>query len=225
MRQHHGHRPRLSYFSPYTFWGCMVLIVVVFSFLFLTRPAAAEGIDITCRQAPSVLGVAAIECHDPNRPAVERVPVPYTDGTVRVVNQSTYELVECIKRVCATAKTKEHVGNILIDQSLYATLNRGYYLFQTEGDYVRAWPIGQGPAYGETVSKSPTPGTYDLWCDPQSDSCYYEDQTYTREQLVKVIPRANVRSEEGSGWWCAQEVCYNQADEVIGLNPFYYLYQ
>jgi len=76
---------------------------------------------------------------------------------------------------------------------------------------------------GSSMSGGQTDETYDLWCDPRGDYCYYttDDGTgyeLTREELTTYIPIAQDTSD------CDMEVCYDADMNVIGLNPQYHLY-
>lgn len=81
-------------------------------------------------------------------------------------------------------------------------------------------PLGRlGPSEVQQYSKK----IYDIWCDPEGDNCYLTTTTggrkLSRERLRAHIPMADQSA------YCSLEFCYNDTDDVIGLNPEYALWK
>ncbi len=64
---------------------------------------------------------------------------------------------------------------------------------------------------------------YDIWCNPKGDDCFLTTNSggrkLTRERLRAHIPMADQTVN------CSLEFCYNDDQDVIGLNPEYYLWK
>lgn len=106
--------------------------------------------------------------------------------------------------------------------------------WQVGEDY--AYKTGTGPLFGGSaagggtgkstasqLTATPTAkGTYDVWCD-QGDSCSITvdggDDMVSRERLPVYVPMASITKN------CTLEFCYNSNQDVIGLNPEYYLWK
>lgn len=95
-----------------------------------------------------------------------------------------------------------------------------------DGDHVTAWRRGKGPKattypepmiYSEHHYTKEVDGqvTYTVWCNPQADVCDLADKEVTRHDLPKYIPIKFTNN-------CAMEFCYDDKENVVGLNPDYY---
>lgn len=61
-------------------------------------------------------------------------------------------------------------------------------------------------------------------CTPQSDICVVQQSEVERQDLPDLYPFYPVEHEEGEGYYCQLESCYDYSGNFLGLNPFYYDY-
>lgn len=215
------HSKRVSHFSPKTFWFCMLLVVVTFTTLTITKPAqAVEGIVHDC----GLINPTTFSCMPPNTPEFERVTMTRNDGSVYVKTRSTSIVAYCSGGLCSNGSNSEYVGRSHPTDTYRAIIPNDFYLHTDPvAKIVKAWRVGYGPEFNNNgvVVESVT---YDLSCGLRpSDSCLLGDKELYKEELVNHIPMANVDKEIGPSWSCDQESCVrNSDDKVIGLNPFYY---
>ena len=57
-----------------------------------------------------------------------------------------------------------------------------------------------------------------MWCDPKGDTCDLNDRVVQRKDLPEFVNKA-LNADN-----CVREFCYNQSQDVIGLNPEYMLW-
>ena len=78
-----------------------------------------------------------------------------------------------------------------------------------------------GSAYAESMTFDTFLANHDkedryydsAYCPPKNDYCSYQGRSYTREELMDVIPK--VRSE-----YCDDMLCYTpDFQHIIGINP------
>lgn len=72
-------------------------------------------------------------------------------------------------------------------------------------------PLGVPAQIGEP---SQEPKVYDIWCNPQSDTCDYQGKQIPRGEVHQYIPYVETQ-------WCDSMFCYKSAayEEVVGSNP------
>lgn len=157
---------------------------------------------------------SAAQCIDPNRPQTE--PYYYQDdnGVTRVGTRSTWVVARCIQGICSDTAGIPR-GEVVIDSRFYITIPVDYYLKEIDG---AIYAVRQGA----NVSSSAATETLDIWCDPQGDTCTTPKGELSREELPKHFKFADISAQ---GVDCMQELCYNQNQDVVGLNPEYSLYQ
>lgn len=178
----------------------------------------------------------AIKCHaivkdvctDNSRP--DKMVVQYQDrstGALSMQEESTVELVYCRPRKdkCfddAGAYRGKSVNKV---DSRYV-LFKDYYVYPGPDGTDWAFKNGTGPLFGGVVkvnNVAPTAisknGTYDVWCNPVGDTCNITttvgDLEVTRDKLPTYMAVAK------GGLYCSLEFCYDNNNDIIGLNPDY----
>lgn len=207
-----------------------VLLVIAFGILMiLTKPAQAAPEDspnyILCTAPAAADPFKYHRCVSDNRPTgVERRVYVDEYGIKRVKDVKTSIMIYCNGGLCEDLTYREYRGEAPDGQ--YWTYADYMVAVDSQGR-VFAHRHSVDPRGVETAGTAPKPkvGIYDVWCSPQSDTCVYGDREYSREELAKHIPKADVTEESGPAWDCLGEFCMNNDAEVIGLNPFYWAYQ
>lgn len=168
------------------------------------------------------------ECKLPNLPATTQVTISQPNGSdFQVIELPTVQQVLCKGNVCSDPY-KHPAGNAT-NPSHYPNnlpyiwfVPQGYYVTK-EGIQYRAYKHGTGPfgkrfnlpiiANDEGADQIGTK-TYDVWCNPQSDTCTFEGQEVEREKLKMLIPQIATD-------WCDLVFCYNNSnyDAVVGRDP------
>lgn len=165
---------------------------------------------IPCLQASA----AAAQCIDPNRPKTERFYYQDDNGNTRVGTRNTWVVVRCIQGICSDMNNNPR-GEVVVDERFFFTVPVDYYLKMIDGG-VYAVRIG-APASSSKASE-----TLDIWCNPLGDTCSTPKGELSREALPKHFKFADAND---STLDCMEELCYNQNQDVVGLNPNYSLYQ
>ena len=62
----------------------------------------------------------------------------------------------------------------------------------------------------------------DLWCDPMTDECRLDGELVLHHELPDHLEMASIDEEQGDNHWCDGPVCYDNTDNFIGLNPYFY---
>lgn len=207
-----------------------ILLMTVFGFLMLlTRPAEAAPGD-----SPDYVPCVAPAAGDPFRfhsclsdsrpPAVERYVYVDENGIKRVESVVGTTMVHCNGGLCEDLTYREFRGEapdgkyrVYVDYMIAVDSQGQIFTYRHNVD-----PRGFESA---NVAPKVKEGVYDVWCNPLGDTCTYGDREYSREELAKHIPKADVNAESGPTWDCLGEFCMNSDAEVIGLNPFYWAYQ
>lgn len=78
--------------------------------------------------------------------------------------------------------------------------------------------VGAGKSPATQLTVTPTAkGTYDVWCDPQGNSCSItidgSDDMASRARLPIYVLMASVTNN------CSLEFCHNSNQDVVDLNP------
>lgn len=177
-------------------------------------------------------------CLEESRPAKHVVRYQNREtGEITMKEEETFEYIRCAKaQDKCTDRDGNYRGKFTAPGDTYYAIFKDFYVYPgTDGkDY--AYKTGTGPLFGGAAATSaatqpaasltatPTAkGTYDVWCDPQSDSCEITidggDDMVSRERLPVYVPMASVTNN------CTLEFCYNSSQDVIGLNPGYHLWK
>lgn len=182
----------------------------VFALISLNVSAGSLPEKIECQ----IIRGSAVSCIDPNRPQTE--PYYFKDyyGQTKVGVRRTWVFVNCIQNVCRDTDGNPR-GHADIDHRFNVAIPPEYVLANINGAIyaVRNTGADTSPAVSEKL---------DIWCDPQGDTCTTPKGELSREELPKHFKFADVNSQ---GIDCMQELCYNQNQDVVGLNPEYSLYQ
>lgn len=177
-------------------------------------------------------------CTDSTRP--EKHVVQYQDqsGQSTMREESTIELVTCIPQLekCID-NSRNYRGKSNTEKDMKYVVYLDFYIHPGADGTDWAYKNGTGPLFGGapagtnvvaplTTSVKATPtanGTYDIWCDPQGDSCDLTidggSDMVSRDRLPVYVPMASDTSN------CSMEFCYNSKQDVIGLNPGYALWK
>lgn len=214
----------------------------------LTLPAYA---NVTLYDRPAFMAESMperIPCEYNNRAALwecvgdvvllpSQIAVKVIDnGNVRVEFVNTIVKAACHMGVCFNTATRASVGDAqpTMAAGAYATtqwhLYEGYYLTADTDGKVYAFKNGYGPKgssyppyriHTEAADKplAKAKGTFDVYCSPRSDTCTFgaDNREVEREDLPKLMP-------VGGSDNCIDEFCYNDYQEIIGLNPDYGLF-
>ena len=177
-------------------------------------------------------------CTDTTRP--DDIVVQYKDayGKVTMQQESSFEIVTCIRisDKCID-NDRNYRGKSITGRDVKYVVFKDFYIYPGGDGKDWAYKNGTGPLFGgapagnsvvapatSSVKATPTAtGTYDIWCDPQGDSCDLtidggSDQV-SRARLPVYVPLASDTSN------CTMEFCYNSKQDVIGLNPTYHLWK
>ncbi|HBO5770283.1 TPA: hypothetical protein L4599_002754, partial [Pseudomonas aeruginosa] len=159
-------------------------------------------------------------------------------GEVTMKEEETFEYLRCSKaQDKCTDSDKNYRGKFTAPKDAFYAVFKDFYVYPgTDGkDY--AYKTGTGPLFGGSaaggsagksapsqLTATPTAnGTYDVWCDPQGDSCSITidggDDMVSRERLPVYVPMAKAANN------CTLEFCYNSNQDLIGLNPEYHLWK
>lgn len=189
----------------------MKRILLILCALFVGSVSAEERPDkIACK----IIRGTAAECIDPNRPKTERFYYQDANGVTRIGTRNTWVVARCIQGICSDMDDLPR-GEAVIDPRFYITIPVDYYLKMIDG-------VLHAVRQGVDVSSSKTSEKLDIWCDPQGDTCSTPKGELSREALPKHFKFADAND---SSLDCMQELCYNQNQDVVGLNPNYSLYQ
>jgi len=189
----------------------MKRILFILSVLFSSSVFAEERPDkIACE----VIRGAAAQCIDPNRPKTERYYYQDDNGNTRVGTRNTWVVVRCVQGICSDMNDNPR-GEVVIDSRFLITIPVDYYLKDIGGSI---FAVRQGV----TVSGSKASETLDIWCNPLGDTCSTPKGELSREALPKHFKFADANDSTLN---CPDELCYNQNQDVVGLNPNYSLYQ
>lgn len=177
-------------------------------------------------------------CTDTSRP--DDIVVQYKDayGKVTMQQEPSFEVITCIRisDKCID-NDRNYRGKSITGRDVKYVAFKDFYIYPGGDGKDWAYKNGTGPLFGgapagnavvapATTSVKATPtatGTYDIWCDPQGDSCDLtidggSDQV-SRARLPVYVPLASDTSN------CSMEFCYNPKQDVIGLNPDYHLWK
>lgn len=173
-------------------------------------------------------------CTDASRP--DKIVVQYQNretGALTMQEETTYELVYCRPRKdqCFDDANTYRGKSVQTKDSRYVVF-KDFYVYPGADGADWAYKNGTGPLFGgsaETVATAPKStglkaaitanGTYEVWCNPVGDSCKVTttkgSAEVDRSKLVAYLPMATNSS------YCSLEFCYNDNDDVIGLNSEY----
>jgi hypothetical protein len=177
-------------------------------------------------------------CTDSTRP--EKHVVQYQDqsGQTTMREEPTIEVVTCIPQLgkCID-NSRNYRGKSKTEKDLKYVVYLDFYISPGADGTDWAYKNGTGPLFGGAIAgnnaikpmttsvkaTATANGTYDIWCDPQSDSCDLtidggSDQV-SRARLPVYVPMATIVDN------CSMEFCYNSNQDVIGLNPEYALWK
>lgn len=177
-------------------------------------------------------------CTDSTRP--EKHVVQYQDqsGQTTMREEPTIEVVTCIPQLgkCID-NSRNYRGKSKNEKDLKYIVYLDFYIYPGADGTDWAYKNGTGPLFGGAIAgnnvikpmttlveaTATANGTYDIWCDPQSDSCDLtidggSDQV-SRARLPVYVPMATKVDN------CSMEFCYNSNEDVIGLNPEYALWK
>ncbi|WP_282397111.1 hypothetical protein [Pseudomonas sp. PS01298] len=177
-------------------------------------------------------------CTDTSRP--DDIIVQYKDayGKVTMQQESSFEIITCIgiSDKCID-NDRNYRGKSATGRDIKYVVFKDFYVYPGGDGTDWAYKNGTGPLFGGAVSSAPviapaitsvkaTPtasGTYDIWCDPQGDSCDLTidggSDMVSRDRLPVYVP---IASDTGN---CSMEFCYNSNQDVVGLNPDYHLWK
>lgn len=163
-------------------------------------------------------------CTDASRP--DKVVMQYRDrttGALSMKEETTYELVYCRPRkdLCFDDMDNYRGKSVQTKDSRYVVF-KDYYVYPAADGSDWAYKNGTGPLFGGALAaNTPTPTikathkTFDVWCNPVGDNCVLNTKPIARARLKAHVPLADDTSN------CSLEFCYNDNDDVIGLNPDY----
>lgn len=177
-------------------------------------------------------------CTDTTRP--DDLVVQYKDayGKITMQQESSFEILTCIHTLDKCIDNdRNYRGKSGSGKDVKYVAFKDFYIYPGSDGKDWAYKNGTGPLFGEpqagnTVQLPATSsvkatatvkGTYDIWCDPQGDTCDLtidggSDQV-SRERLPVYVPVASDTKN------CSMEFCYNSTQDVIGLNPAYPLWK
>ena len=189
----------------------MKRILLILCALFSIQTFAASLPDkIKCK----ITGGNIVDCTDPQRPHMESFYYKDDYGNTKVGNRETRVMAGCRNGICSDTENNPR-GEENFNPSFRFMIHREYYL-KIIGDDVYAVRFGTAPTSAVETE------VLDIWCDPQGDTCTTPKGELSREELPKHFKFADVSAQ---GVDCMQELCYNQNQDVVGLNPEYSLYQ
>ncbi|MDM9586906.1 hypothetical protein [Pseudomonas asiatica] len=217
--------------------------------LFFTTQAYANGHPefdqyqtsdvIPCESTGRVMyGFPLTLCLEESRPGKHVVRYQNRDtGEITMKEEETFEYIRCSKALNkCTDRAENYRGNFTAPRDTYYAIFKDFYVYPGADGKDYAYKTGTGPLFGgpaaggtktppkKQLTATPTSkGTYDVWCDPQDDSCSITidggDDMVSRQRLPAYIPMASTTNN------CTLEFCYNSNQDVIGLNPDYYLWK
>lgn len=177
------------------------------------KPKAVPCVSATPTNLP--------HCIDPARARYETIT--FTDGTFTQKDVVTSITCSNLLRGKCVNQAKEEFGFTGRNETLVQYLiGYDYYLYPGNDGKDWAYLRGTGPLFGEAVQTaavvSSAEKTFEIWCNPQGDTCDTELGEFYRQDLAKHFPMADIYNPDV---WCDMEVCYNPQEKVVGLNPDY----
>lgn len=174
---------------------------------------------------PCIEQPRATDCTDKTRPAEHVVQYRQTDGQVTMRQERTFDLVTCyVQAGKCVDQARNYRGKAVGVESQAFAIYKDFYVYPGSDGKNYAYKNGTGPLFGGQPAggqAQPTSASkvFDIWCNPQGDTCDYQNQQLTRNQLPQHIPQASDTSN------CISEFCYaTNGSDVIGLNPDYYIW-
>lgn len=177
-------------------------------------------------------------CTDTTRP--DDIVVQYKDayGKVTMQQEPSFEIITCIRILDKCIDNdRNYRGKSITGRDVKYVAFKDFYIYPGGDGKDWAYKNGTGPLFGgapagnvvgapatSTVKATATAtGTYDIWCDPQGNSCDLTidggSDMVNRDRLPVYVPMASDTSN------CSMEFCYNSKQDVIGLNPGYALWK
>lgn len=163
-------------------------------------------------------------CTDSSRP--DKHVVQYTDrtGNTTLREETTFDLVACIAKTgkCVDGD-RNYRGKSGHKEDIKYVVYKDFYIWPGSDGSDWAYKNETGPLFRNgTASPPASPEGYgdvvDVWCDPKGDTCDINDQKVARKDLPKFVRKAMNADN------CTREFCYNDKQDVIGLNPEYMLW-
>jgi hypothetical protein len=170
-------------------------------------------------QCARVSGIAN-QCLDDTRP--QKHVVQYKDqyGQVTTQEEETYERLTCAKsQDKCTDSNGNYRGKTVIGKDFFYIVYKDFYVYPGSDGADWAYKNGTGPLFGGQTAGAAKQKTFQAWCNPEGDTCDVDNISVSREKLPAHIPLSTDISN------CNLELCYNSDEDVIGLNPDYYLWK
>ena len=176
----------------------------------------------------------------------EYEPVRTTNGyEVRIQRVDMYRGFICRDGYCYDLRTNREIGISTHERDYTGGYPLGYYFVSNNRRHLEYHRRGTGPyadrfpafyVYGEEEQvetntqesadawESPQgiANNIDIWCDPMTDECRLDGRITLHHELPDFLPMANIQQEQSNDHWCDGPVCYDNAENFIGLNPFFY---
>lgn len=170
-------------------------------------------------QCARVSGIAN-QCLDDTRP--QKHVIQYKDqyGQVTMKEEETYERLTCAKsQDKCTDSSGNYRGKTVVGKDFFYIVYKDFYVYPGADGVDWAYKNGTGPLFGGQMAAATKQKTFEAWCNPQGDTCDVDNNSVSREKLPAHIPFSTDTSN------CNLELCYNSQEDVIGLNPDYYLWK
>lgn len=218
----------------------MKIVYKIFALTLMASSAYATDLysQYSTPDSISCTGPHSNVCTDTTRP--DDIVVQYKNayGKVTMQQEPSFEIVTCIRisDKCID-NDRNYRGKSITGRDVKYVVFKDFYIYPGDDGKDWAYKNGTGPLFGgasagnavvapatSSVKATPTAnGTYDIWCDPQGDSCDLtidggSDQV-SRARLPVYVPLASDTSN------CTMEFCYDSKQDVIGLNPDYHLWK
>lgn len=163
-------------------------------------------------------------CTDSSRP--DKHVVQYTDksNNVTMREETTFDQVVCSPQLGKCVDNdRNYRGKSGLGQDIKYVVFKDFYIWPGPDGADWAYKNETGPLFRNGIASPPaSPEGYgdvvDVWCDPKGDTCDLNDRVVQRKDLPEFVNKA-LNADN-----CVREFCYNQSQDVIGLNPEYMLW-
>lgn len=218
----------------------MKIVYKIFALTLMTSSAYAVDLysQYSTPDSISCTGPNNNVCTDTTRP--DDIVIQYKDayGKVTMQQEPSFEIITCIRILDKCIDNdRNYRGKSITGRDVKYVAFKDFYIYPGGDGKDWAYKNGTGPLFGgapagnvvgapatSTVKATATAtGTYDIWCDPQGNSCDLTidggSDMVNRDRLPVYVPMASDTSN------CSMEFCYNSKQDVIGLNPGYALWK